>query len=327
MPLTLSETLDNLYTTTWQQMKDTVRDQIYDATPFWFWMKEKGKLKSTSGGRFLTEPLQFAKTDSVQWITKGGTVPLNDFEFLTIAQYDWKYLVGSIVRFGVDDQQNRGKWQIINLMNAKFDNVQNGLIDELETRLFGASGSADDAIDGLQLLVADDPTAAGSPGKIDQAAAANSWWRNQTTDLTGMSFATNGVNAMRTMLNKIMNNLRMDAPDIIVSGQLPYEFYEENLVDSYYRITQNKLGDAGFITQVYKGIPMVWSPACSDQRMYFLNTNFISFQFDPMLNFDMTEWKAIPDQVNDRTAQIVLAGAMTVSRRRAQGVIHTIDLA
>lgn len=324
MALTLTESLDNLYTTTWQNMKSTVRDQIFDATPFWFWLKEKGKLKTVEGGRFLTEPLQYAKNDNVQWIGKGGVVPLNDFEHLTIAQYNWRYLVGSIVRFGVDDQQNRGKNQIINLMMSKLDNTQNSLVSEMETRLFGASGSADDAIDGLQLLSADDPTTSTNVGAINQSTY--SWWRNQTKTMTGSSFAANGVSEMRTMLNNCGNNLKMDFPDIILSGQTPFEWYEDvNL--GYYQITNNKLADAGFINQTFKGIPMVWSPSCADTRMYFLNTNFIYFQYDPMMNFDMTEWKPIPDQVNDRAAQIVLAGSMTVARRRCQGVIHTIDTA
>ena len=34
---TLTEQLDNLYTTTWQNMKSVVGDNIFDATPFWFW--------------------------------------------------------------------------------------------------------------------------------------------------------------------------------------------------------------------------------------------------------------------------------------------------
>lgn len=321
---TLSEALDNLYTTTWQQMKGTVRDQIFDSTPFWFWMKDKGKLKTAEGGRFLTEPLQYAKNDNVSWVTKGGTVKLNDFEHLTIAQYNWRYLVGSIVRFGVDDQQNRGKHKIISLMQSKLDNTQNSLISEMETQLFGGAGASDASIDGLQNLVADDPTAAANVGAIAQGTY--SWWRNQTKDLSGKSFATDGISAMRTILNSAGNNLKMDFPDIIVSGQTPFEWYEDvNL--GYYQILSNKLADAGFMSQQFKGIPMVWSPSCANTRMYFLNTNFIFFQYDPMMNFDMTEWKPIPDQVNDRAAQIVLAGAMTVSRRRCQAVIFGLDTA
>lgn len=325
MALSLTEQLDNLYTTTWQQMKSTVFDQIFDATPFWFWLKSKGKLKQTSGGRFLTDPVQFAKNEDVQWITKGSSTALNDREFLTIARFDWRYLTVPVVRFGIDDHQNRGKWQIIRLMNSKLENAQNSLIDTLETALFQASGAATNSIDGLQFLVADDPTTAAAPGGIAQNT--NTWWRSKTDTMAGVSFATTGVDRMRTMLNNTMNNLRMDAPDLILSGQTPFEYYEANVVDSYYRVTNNKLADAGFMHQVYKGIPMVWSPSCSNLRMYFLNTNFLTLQYDPMLNFDMTEWKPIPDQVNDRAVHIVWAGALTCSRLRCQGVIHTINTA
>lgn len=280
----LTEQLDNLYTSTWQKMQSTVRDQIFDSMPFYFWLKDKGKLEPVEGGRFLTEPLQYAKNDNVQWIGKGGTVPLNDFEFLTIAQYDWKYLTGSIVRFGQDDQQNRGNAQIIPLVTSKLENTRNALSSELEESL-AAGAATGSEIDGLQHLVADDPSTSTTIGGINQANY--DWWRNQSKDMTGSSFGTNGVANMRTMLNDCQNNLKMDRPDIIVTGQDPYEYYEDTLLD-YYRIQNNKLGDAGFMNQVFKGIPMIWSPSIGE-RMYFLNTDFLKMKYDPMLNFEMTE--------------------------------------
>lgn len=331
--ISLSELLDNLYTTTWQNMKDTVADQIFDALPFWFWLKDKGKMETIEGGRFMMEPLQYDKSDAVKWIGKGGTAPMHGFQFLTEAKYDWRYLVGSIVRFGVDDQQNRGKNQIINLMNATMDNVKTALISEMETRLFGAKGTivagttteTDPAIDGLQYLVPDDPTAAaGDAGGIDPSVYT--WWRNRATNATGKSFATYGVSLMRTLMNNCANNLKMDTPDIILTGQTPYEYYEDTVLPAY-RITSNKLGDMGFENIQFKGKPMVWSPSCAATRMYMLNTNFIKFAYDPMMFFDMTNWKDIPNQVNDRVAQIITACTFKVSRRRCQGVLYNIDTA
>lgn len=323
MAIQLTEDLNNLYTTTWQKMKDTVRDQIFDAMPFYFMLRDKGHIEAQEGHRFLTEPLQYSKNDNVTWITKGGTVSLNDYEFLTIAQYDWRYLVAPVVRFMTDDQQNRGRAQIINLMNAKLENTRNSLSDELESRLFAGDGSSDNAIDGLQQLVPDDPTVAGSSiGGIDPSTYT--WWRNQQTDMTGSSFSTNGIANMRTLRNDCRNNLGMDEPNLIVSGQRPYEWYEDTVLD-FYQTTNRKLADAGFENQSFKGLPMVWSPSCADTRMYFLNLNFIKMKFDPMLNFDMTDWKPIPEQPNDVAAQIVYATAMTVSRRRCHGVLHGID--
>lgn len=315
---TITEAVDNLYTTTWQNMKSEVIDSIFDATPFWFWLKSKGKLRTEEGGRTIQIPVRYAKSDNVKWVKKGSTVDLDDKEFLSQAVYPWRYLADSIVRFGIDDQQNRGKNQIINLMQAKLDNSQDSLVDTMETALFAAQTG--DVINGLQDLVADTPT--NTVGGID--SNAQTWWKNKTDNLTGLSFSVNGVPHMRTMLNNCRNNLNSDAPDIIACGQTPWEFYDDEVTEQK-RIVNQTLGDAGFQNIEFKGIPLIWSPACANTRMYFLNTRFIYFTYDPMMFFDMTEWKAIPNQINDRVAQIITAGNLMVSRRRCQGVIYNID--
>jgi len=331
MPLSYTQFLDNLYTTTWQNRMPGVADNVFNATPFWFWLRDKGKLKPQRGGRFIERNIVYDKNPNIKWIGKGGTVKLNDYEFLTVAQYDWRYLTASIVRFGVDDQQNSGKHKIISLMNEKMDNTESGLIEEFETRLCGGSGqtvAGEPKIDGLQCLVADDPTTnlggnGVKVGGIDSSQSEFAWWRNRTKDMSGLSFAANGIKQMRTMLNNCMNNRQMDRPDILLSDQNTYEMYEDNVL-TYYRTQNRKLADAGFDNQTFKGIPMVWSPQVSG-RLYFLNTNFLDFIYDPAMWFDMTEWKPIPDQVNDRAAQIISACCLTTNRRKVHGVMFNIN--
>lgn len=329
--LTFTQFLDNLYTTTWQNRRDGVADNVFDATPFWFWLKSKGKLNTVSGGRFIEQNLEYAKNSNIKWIGKGGTVVLNDYEFLTVAQYQWRYLTASIVRFGVDDQQNRGKSKVLNLMNSKMTNTENSLIEEMETRLTAGPGNTvpgEPALDGLQSLVADDPTAnlggAGiAVGGIDSTQAQFAWWRNKTDNMTGDSFATEGIPRMRTMLNNVMQNRQQDRTDILLSDQTTYERYEDAVL-AFYRTENRTLADAGFQNQTFKGIPMVWSPKVS-QRLYFLNTRFLEFVYDPVMYFELTEWKPIPDQVNDRAAQIITACNLVTNRRRVQGVMFGMD--
>jgi hypothetical protein len=102
-----------------------------------------------------------------------------------------------------------------------------------------------------------------------------------------------------------------------------YEYYEDAVLPML-RINNNRLADAGFENQTFKRIPMVWSPALTG-RMYFLNTNFLEFVYDPAYFFDMTEWKSIPNQVNDRAAQVELACSFMTNRRRVLGVLSTIN--
>lgn len=346
----LTQFLDNLYTTTWQNRMEGVADNVFNATPFWFWLKDKGKLKTQRGGRFIEESLEYATNNNVAWVDKGTTVALNDFEFLTIATYNWRYVAASIVRFGTDDQKNSGKAKIMSLMNSKLDNTEKSLVTEFETRLVDGAGTitggtttaAAQAFDGLTCLVANDPAGSAlggngiAVGGIDSSTSNGQfpWWRNQTDNMTGLSFATVGIAHMRTMLNKCMNNRREDRPDILLSDQWTYEQYEGALL-TYYRTLNRKLADAGFENQTFKGIPMVWTPSIPGEdsaspvagALYFLNTSFLSLVYDPAVWFDMTEWKAIPDQINDRAAQIISACTLTTNRRRVQGVMYNMNTA
>lgn len=328
MPSNLTEALDNLYTTTWQNMKDTVADNIFDATPFWFWLRKNGGMDTEEGGRFLTEPIRYAKND-VEWTTKGSTVTLADKEFLTVAKYDWKYLVTSIVRFMQDDQQNRGKNQILSLMQAKLDNARDSMTDELEIRLM--NGTTTNAINGLPDLI-DTTPATGTVGGID--GAVDTWWRNQAmdfaADFTNGFTGNNGQQAMMQFLIRCMNNRTQDAPNLILGDEHTYAMYYDSVLD-FKRIVNKTMGDAGFQSIEFNGIPVVWSTAITadtdvdaNKRLYFINTRFLKFRYDSMLYFDMTEWKSIPDQVNDRAAQIVCAGNLVTGRRRVHGVIHNI---
>ena len=317
---TLTETLDNLYTTTWMNMKSTVADNIFDGTPFWFWLRKMGGLESVEGGRFLEEPLRFAGSDNVEFVKKGTSVALNDKEFLRPAIEDWRYLADTIVRFGVDEQQNRGKNRILSLMQAKLDNSKDSLIDKMETALVAAGGT--DEFVGLQDLIADDPTASvtlhGINGNTDD------WWRNQFIDQSGSSFGGSdlGIRNMNKLMNSCSKARGMDGPDIIFTGQIPFEFYWNETLDQR-RITNRTLGDKGFQNLEFRGIPVVWTPAIVS-KMYFINTKFFKFKYDPSMFFDMTNWKEIPSQINDRAAQVILAGNLMTSRRRVHGVLFAI---
>jgi hypothetical protein len=301
-----------------------VFDNIFQSAAFWYWLKDKGKIRPMRGGRFLEVNLQYGKNTTTQWITRGGTVAMNDFKFLTVGQYNWRYLVANILRFWIDEQQNSSDSKIVDWVNAKLDNTEEALVDNLETALTGGAGSATNQIDGLQFLVPDAANVASASfnaGGIDPSVYT--WWQNQAITMAGLSFAINGIANMRHLLNLCMNNRRMDAPDIILSDMLSYEYYEDAVLPML-RIGNTKLADAGFENQTFKRIPMVWTPAIT-ARMYFLNTRFIEFIYDPSAFFDMTDWKPIPDQVDDRAAQVKLACSFVTSRRRVLGVLDTIN--
>ena len=59
MAPTNTETLDTLYTSTWQLVKKQVTDTIFTATPFFYEMYKSENIEREDGGRFIEEPLMY----------------------------------------------------------------------------------------------------------------------------------------------------------------------------------------------------------------------------------------------------------------------------
>lgn len=315
-----TQQLDNLYTSTWYDIRDEVADNVFKSMAFFYWLQEKGRILPQEGGRFIEVDLEYSKNEQAKWIGKGETTSLNDYEFLTVAQYDWKYLTIPIVRFFIDEQKNRGSNRILNMVEQKLKNTQNSMTEELNSVLSGSNGGDAKKMYGLRDIVADDPTT-GTLGTIN--SATYEWWRNQSKDMSGVAFDTNGIKEMRKMLWACSDTMETQRPDIIISGEDPYGYYED-LVILQKRIVNKTLADAGFDNIEYKGIPIIMVRDVGD-RMYFLNTEYLYMFYDPIAYFTMTEWKAIPQQVNDRVAQIITAGNLCTNRRLVHGVMYGID--
>lgn len=323
-PESLSEKLDTLYSTTWQSMRPEAVDNIFTATPFWYWLYSKSRIREEQGGRWIGIQLLYAKNTTVNSVGPGGTVDITNTNIETTAKFDWKWVAGSVVRLYSEDHQNRGQQQIMNLMQAKLETLKLSLIDEMETEAF-ADGSGNGGLDilGLQSLVKDDPTTnpsspPGNVGGID--AATNTYWRNQsrTWSTAGMPAGDSDIAYnMRILYNTC--SIGNDHPTLALTSQTQYQRYESSLVNIL-RTYEKEYGDLGFEALKYKGGALTWSPSCAVGRMYHLNERYLEFVIESSANFDMTDWKPIPNQL-DRVAQVVVQGQLVTSNRRMQGVM------
>lgn len=167
---TRTEQLDDLYTSTWNNRKSEVTDQIFTATDLFKLMKAKGGIQlDGTGGRYLEIPLSYAKNETITSLDRGDTISISDTKFLTMAQFEWKFVAGSIVRYYTDDAKNKSKQQHLSLANSKIDNLQRSMSDKFETFLF-ADGTGNDSKDpeGLGNIIAASPTT-GTVGNINRA--------------------------------------------------------------------------------------------------------------------------------------------------------------
>lgn len=318
-----TQDIDNMFTTTWAYRKEEAVEQLYYTTPFWFWLKSKGRIQEVSGYRRIEIPVEYGSNDTVTWLTKGATTPLTESEFLTMTYEDWKYVAVTVLRYGIEDQQNRGKARIMDYVEKKTNRAEEALNDTFE-RVFFSDGTGTDQPNGLQNLVSATPTT-GTVHGINRATATNSWWRNLQKTSSGVT-SVYLVSDMRNALNTMLTYTKIETKDIfLVTTQDIYEAYEDNVLE-YKQIVNKDLGDASFEHLVFKGRPFLWARLCPTGYMYFLNPRYLYVVIDPGYFMDMTEWKAIPDQVNDRVAQIVCTIQMITTRPVGQMVMTGIEV-
>lgn len=316
-PASLTEQFDTLYSTTWQNMRDVVVDQIFTATPFWYWLYSRDRIRREEGGRWLGIQLMYGANTTVKTIGRGGSISIDKPEIITTAMYNWKTLAGSIIRLYDDERKNRGRNQIINWVKTDIRNLELSMVDYLETMLYGdGTGNGGLDFDGLGNLVDVAPTSARAVGGIDQSV--NAWWQNKQRTFT----PANGLVAeMRAAYNTV--SIGNDHPSFILTGQQFYEAYEGTLVNVLRVMdTPPRLGDMGFEVLRFKGAGVTFSNhvGFTPTNMYFLNERYLELVIDSNSDFEMTQWKPIPNQL-DRVAQVVLRANVVCNNRRMQMVM------
>jgi hypothetical protein len=317
-----TEVLDDLYTTTWNNRAAIVTDQIFTFSAIYDTLKSKGAIKlNGTGGRYLEVPLSYATNETVTSIGKGDTVSLAETQFMTVAQFEWKFVAGSIVRYFTDDAKNKSVQQHLNWANQKIDNLRNSLTAYFET-MFVGDGSGNDSKDfeGLENLVDTTPTTARTVGNIAQTTYT--WWQNRLKTASGAA-SVYLLSDMRNISNTCSDGITRDYPDIIVTTQAISELYDDEVLEQR-QIVNQTTGDAEFTKTYWKGIPIVWSAKAVSGKMFFLNSKYIGLNIDPDINFMATAWKTIPNQVEDRVQQIVTKGNLIVSRRKSLGVLNGV---
>lgn len=319
MAFTRTTTLDMLYTNTWWERRKKVEDVIFKKVACLYLMTKKNNMVPQSGGSMIECPVEYDTNPTVTAVGRGGQIDLSDVDIDTVAKYDWAYLAGNVTRYWTDEQKNKGKYAIRNMVTRKLDNLEKSMRKHLETRLFTAQSGNE--IMSIVDYIPNDPTASVSVGGLN--GSTSSWWRNQYKDDSARPAATYLTDDMENMWNTILNNTQ-DAeatPDAIVTTQTIYEIYGQMGFElTQARIDDLKLVDLGVGNLAFKGKPIIWSNQCPSGKLFFLNFDVLNLTYDPAAWFDMTNWKDIPDQL-DRVAQILAALQLTCSNRQPLGVI------
>lgn len=334
-------TLDDATVSTLDTYIETVAvDQIFDHALvlglMWHSAKEPGivgprlqalgvktPLVKTQAGKNAVLPIAFQSATSIQTFRGTQTLSTPIDPVMTEALSIWAYYTGYAAISLTESLENSGQMAILDTMKERVDMTYRTFSDRLETDWWStnadiAAGTQDE-ISGLQHQVANDPTT-GTVWGLNRATYT--FWRNNQDTVN--SFATNGLDKMRSMRASCSSTNSVDPPTAIITTSTVWQYYIKQ-AEAIHRVVDDKLtADLSFPAARYMGIPIFFTGKCPSGTMYFLNFNYFRLLVKQGAQWDVYSPPMPNDQLIALQKRIVWGGTWGVTRPARQGVLHTI---
>jgi hypothetical protein len=281
-------------------------------------LEKKGRIVKVPGGRVIDEALIYPTNgnDSIKWYQGYDSfTPPTSSEVLDAAQFDWKQLAGFISISGIEKIQNSGEWKRYDFAEARL-----AALEALMRNAVGAScysngtGSGGKELGGLQLLVADDPTAAGTVGGINQQTFT--FWQNKFSGAA----STDATTIQGRMDSMYLDTTRgTDVVDLVLADKTMFQYYWQSL-QAQQRFLKPDTGEAGFMSLAFVGADVIYDVNCPSKHMYMINSDTIKLKAAPDRLFDVGKARTIQNADYD-VIPAFFAGNFTVNQRNLNGVI------
>jgi len=319
---TPNSNFDDVITTTLRRRSAKLADNIMNNTALLLRLKERGNARPASGGRTIVEEIAFSGPGNFQWYSGYETLGISQGDMLTAAEFNWKQASVACSMSGLEQLQNAGPDQVIDLMAGRIEAAEAEMANNVSTGIYSdGTGSGGKQIGGLQLLIGDAGT--GTVGGI--VSGTYTWWKNQFYD-----FSANSVTAGPATIQSAMNTLYLnclrnrDQPDLVVADNTYFRYYWESL-QAIQRVTNSKLAEAGFENLKFMGADVVpdggLSGAAASTHMYFINSKYLFFRPHRDRNFVPLNPDRYAVNQDAMVKFLAFAGNMTTSSRRLQGAI------
>lgn len=314
--------LSDLAATTIEFRSKDIADNVTQHNAALLAMKKSGGIATFDGGTFINENLSFAENGNGGSYSGYDVLPTNTADVISAAQYSFAQYAVPVTFSGRETLTNSGKEALIDLVEARVKVAESTMSNLLNRHFYlDGTGNSGKNITGLAAAI---PlaNATGTYGGI--ARATNSFWQNQKyqASVDGAGVATTGAELI-SQWNQFLISLSRgtDRPKIILASPAVYALYESGL-QNMQRISDATLGNAGFQTLQFQGIPVVFDSAASGigaQTAYFLNTDYMKWRSHKDRNMVALDDKSAVNQ--DSTVKtLVWAGNLTMSGAKFQGI-------
>lgn len=301
---------DTILSTTLNNHLPKLIDNVFSARPLVHFLKEAGQIRTVNGGAKIVIPLLTGQNSTAASYSGYDSIAVTAQTGITAAEYPWKQYAATIAISGIEEAQNNGEEEIIDLLEAKVMQAEETIIEKFDEMFITSDGTGNSGKDwlGLGNLVKQN---AADVGGIDPSSY--SYWEADI-DTTASALT---IGAMSTSYNNV--SVGNDQPNMVLTTQALYEKYE-SLLQPQLRFSDAKTADAGFQNLLFKGAPVLYDTYVPAAHVYFLNTKYLRLVGHKENWFKATPFVR-PNNIDARYAQIICYGNLTISNRSRQAVM------
>jgi len=310
--------VSDIVATTIESRTKEIADNVTKNNALLSRLKEKGNIKTFSGGSVIFQELSFAQNGNTGYYSGYDLLPVAAQDVLSAAQYAIKQAAAPIIISGLEMLQNSGKEQMIDLMDGRLAVGEASMYNLLAGGVYAdGTGSGGKEITGLGAAVPLSPVT-GTYGGIDRAVWT--FWRNQVTDTAGITAATI-QQSWNTQWAKQVRG--MDRPDLIIVDSVTWAIYMQSL-QAIQRFTSPTKGNLGFPSVAFMDADVVLDGGiggfCPGGTAFFLNTNYLFWR--PHADRNMVPLAPNKRYALNQDAEVQIlawAGNLTTSGAQFQG--------
>ena len=273
---------DRVYSTTAAVERPTVAMEIVQANPLLWHMYRQGAV-AYEGGTECRVPVVLNESSNVGAIGTYATFSTSPEDGPDKARFPtWHKNRASMVIDNTELAQNRGKYQIVNLLKAKQAIAKISLVNELSRQMYQNNAASPLELNGLQTGFFEFAPEAGQAaivGGINKAAYSR--WRNRYGVMT--AFGTDGLDTWEEVYMDCSQ--RGTHPDIMLVDPIVYRFFKR-LVAPNQEERDVALWNQGFENLLFNGTPVVPDEELDGTgQTYFITTtgrrNVTDFNLKP----------------------------------------------
>jgi hypothetical protein len=314
-----NSSISDIVATTIQNRSGKIADNVTDNNALLKFLSKRGNVRPFSGGNVILQELSFAENGNVGYYSGYDLLPVAASDVISAAEFSIKQAACPVVVSGLEELQNSGKEQIIDLLASRIEVAEASLANLLANGVYSdGTGSGGKQITGLDAAVALAPTS-GTYGGIDRATWT--FWRNQIDNDASAPSATTIQGIFNALYASQVRG--SDHPDLIVVDNATWATYMASL-QANQRFTDADTADLGFPSVKFMGTPVVLDGGIGGNMTantaFFLNTKYLFWRPHSKRNMvPLSPNKRYAINQDAEVQIIAFAGNLTCSGAQFQG--------